>query len=832
MPVNYECIPEELRWTTQWCIAGLDEKGTYKCPYSLSPHGLYKAKPNNDGAAQRIDFETALEFAEANAPHGLGFVISSSDPYVCIDLDIKNASNEPDSEKWTKQSDIERFYKIINAFGSYTERSAGGQGFHIWVKGYVGKGRRRSGVEVYSQERFIVCTGDVVLDSPIKESQELLNMLLAEMSKGEAPLLTLVDNEQIEGDEIIIARANNAGNGAKFVELCNGGWMAMGYPSQSEADAALFTILAFYTKSNSQVFRIFRMTELGKREKATRDDVYLMTTIRKVRSIEASEAANNVVGENIAQALIARLAAQPKPQLALVPAPQPTAPPVQPMAAAPATAASPPPPPPFGTLPPVPPPLPNHVPSSQALHGIPALGESLEYPPGFAGEIAKYIYATSPRPIKEVSVVATIGLLAGICGKAYSISDSGLNLYIILVGQSSIGKEAMHTGISNIVKIVCSSLPDAHKFVDFSDYVSAPALTKAIAANHSFVNVCGEFGRKLQRMGAENFGMDTGMQQLRTVMTNLYQKSGPGSIFGGLGYSDKEKNVASTSGVAYSMIGETTPGTFYDALTDSMMADGFLSRFTIVEYLGSRPPLNEQHKKVQMGTEMQELLVRIFGFSKHINDNNSGACDVGIDEPSSLFLHSFDKKCDREINGTQNEGWRQLWNRAHLKVFRIAALLAIADNYAVPIIRIQHATWAYDLIMRDIGIMIRRMDNGEVGSSDSTRENKLLALCKSYLMNPIAASYGVPELMHKEGVIPRKYFQISTQKVSCFATHKLGQVTSMDMTIRSLVDGGYLLEIAKAESVQKYAFHGKAYRILNLPMGKQESAQLSANMRA
>ncbi len=180
MAYNYEQIPEELKWTSQWCIAGSDTKGKYKVPCTISKGALFHADPTNPKLW--LDFETAKDYSEANQPHGIGFVLSATDPYVCIDLDIKNAQNEPDPTKWTPQADLDRFYKIIMAFHSYTERSAGGQGYHIWLKGHTGKGARRGGVEVYSQERFIVCTGDIVIDGPIVENQDLLDALLAEMS--------------------------------------------------------------------------------------------------------------------------------------------------------------------------------------------------------------------------------------------------------------------------------------------------------------------------------------------------------------------------------------------------------------------------------------------------------------------------------------------------------------------------------------------------------------------------------------------------------------------------------------------------------------------------
>ncbi len=820
MPINYEQIPEELKWTSQWCVAGVDEKGKYKVPCTLNGGRPYHADPTNPSLW--LDFETVLEFTEANPPHGLGFVLSSGDPYVCIDLDIKNQYNEPDQNKWTNLADLDRFHKIIMAFHSYTERSAGGQGYHIWLKGHTGRGARRGGVEVYSQERFIVCTGDTVIDAPIAENQDLLDALLAEMRRGEAPVLTLVDNEQTESDENIFNRAVGADNALKFQTLWQGQWRENGYPSQSEADIALLTMLAFYSKSNAQVLRMFRISELGKRDKATKNDYYLATTLKKVRSIAANEEVSSIVGEKIARALVMRLKG-------IVPTPIPS--PVQPHTSPIA--------PPFGTVQPTIAPAPQTSQQNKGTFGqsgIPAFqynpnpndlpqiptGSKLSWPPGCVGEVARYMFSIAPRPVMEVSIVAALGFFAGVCGRSFHIPQSGLNLYVILVGQSAIGKESLHGGPSAIINQLMQGCAEASKFVDYSNFVSAPALSKAVAANPSFVNMFGEFGKTLQRMAKEESG-DTVIQQLRTVLTNLYQKSGPGSVFGGLGYSDKDKNIASVNGVAYSLIGETTPGTFYDSLTESMMADGFLSRFTVVEFNGERPVLNKN-----MTTPMSDALkehLSVLCKQSSANNEFGKSIQVGHTEEAEEFLGVFDLKCDKEINSTNNEGWRQMWNRAHLKVFRIAALLAAADNPSFPEITLEHALWAYDLVMRDIKMMERKIEGGEVGSSDATREKKLLSIAMDYLKNPIAPSYAIPEQMVKDGVMPRKFLQINTQRTSCFTSHKLGQIASMDMTIRSLCDGGYLTEVPKVEGIQKYAFHGKCYRILHLPFGTKEMSQ-------
>ena len=235
-------------------------------------------------------------------------------------------------------------------------------------------------------------------------------------------------------------------------------------------------------------------------------------------------------------------------------------------------------------------PVPPLPPNARAV-----LSPGLAWPPGYTGVLAHYIFDSAPRPVAEVAIVGALGLLAGICGKSWiSYKGFGTNLYIILVARSAIGKEAMHTGIGRLINAATDndSIRAGRKFVNFNDFASGPALQKACAVNNSFVNVAGEIGQRLKHMVSQA-QRDPNAQSLRRVMTNLYTKSGPGSYAGGISYSDSKDNAASVEGVAYSLIGETTPNTFYELITPEIMADGFVSRFSVVEYEGERPPDNK-----------------------------------------------------------------------------------------------------------------------------------------------------------------------------------------------------------------------------------------------
>lgn len=302
-------IPEELRMRNNWCISGPD-----KVPMYHDREGqLVRADVTNP--ATWMSFDYACELVEMLPQYDAGFVLQAGAGLACIDLDVVNeqtqlAKGKPvDASQWTTQADLERYWSIAQHFNSYTESSRSGQGLHIWVLGEIGKGCRCDGIEVYSQERYIICMGNVVIASPIQPRQEILTAMVGDMRAAvSTPQIELEELEPKESDDDIWKRAARARNADKFLSLCNGLWKPLGYPSQSEADFALIAILAFHSHSNEQCRRLFRITKLGRRYKATKDSRYLDSMLIKIRSRQKEEnAANREAtehGRQIAQKLI------------------------------------------------------------------------------------------------------------------------------------------------------------------------------------------------------------------------------------------------------------------------------------------------------------------------------------------------------------------------------------------------------------------------------------------------------------------------------------------------------------------------------------------------
>ena len=88
---------------------------------------------------------------------------------------------------------------------------------------------------------------------------------------------------------------------------------------------------------------------------------------------------------------------------------------------------------------------------------------------------------------------------------------------------------------------------------------------------------------------------------------------------------------------------------------------------------------------------------------------------------------------------------------------------------------------------------------------------------RDYLVKGASDGYGIPPALHAAGIIPRKVLQIKCARVGAFTTHRNGATNAMDMAMRSLCDSGWIVEMDKLKLSTDYGFHGKAYRIINLP---------------
>lgn len=148
-------IPVELREQPRWV--------------RYSPR---KVPLTTDGrAASSTDARTWSTYAAAKRSSvgaGMGFVLAG-DGIVCLDLDhcLEGGRVFPLAAE------------ILSAAGdTYVEVSPSGDGLHVWGRGRIGRGRRRSGVECYGTGRYITVTGNRYSGSGLADLSGLITTLM------------------------------------------------------------------------------------------------------------------------------------------------------------------------------------------------------------------------------------------------------------------------------------------------------------------------------------------------------------------------------------------------------------------------------------------------------------------------------------------------------------------------------------------------------------------------------------------------------------------------------------------------------------------------------
>jgi hypothetical protein len=728
-------IPEELRERPQWVVA-------YKNKEPINPRTGRSASPTDS-----TTWATFEEAVQVGAMH-VGFVLTDEDPYSIIDLDAPFT----DEQK-------ARHQRILSVFPSYTEVSQSGQGLHIVVRGSIPHGTRRDRVELYSSQRYMIFTGRVLKNLPVTDQQETLTMLFEEM-QSTAERTLLVEEDEVYTDATIVERAINATNGDKFTALCNGD--LSGYPSQSEADFALLTILCFYSKSNQQVRRLFRFSNLGKRDKAVRNNDYIDRCLEKIRQ------------------------RQHVPLVDLTPFLQQEVPPALP--------------PP---LPPVriqePPALPIMSPHRTSV------------PPGLIGEFAEYIYGSAIRPVREISLVAALGLGAGMFGRQFNYSSTGLNQFLIVLAKTGTGKEGAAGGIDALISSIRGVVPEADNFIGPGTFASGQALTRSLDANPCFVSILGEVGLTLQQICDKNAGPHN--VQLRKVLLDIYLKSGWTKTLRASVYSDREKNTEIVRAPNVTILGESTPSTFYGALDSAHISEGLIPRFLVVEYEGDRPPPNPQ----AFHSPNSGLISRLtYAAQTVVTMARNDACHlVRTDTYAAKLLADYSDFADSKINDSgDDEVSRQLWTRAHLKALKLSGLIAVGCSLQDPCVTREIAEWSIHLVDRDVANMTTKFSSGAVGHGDHQQEHDIRAACDRYptMSQKQRATYKVPKLLlDKEQLIPYVFLKRYLAMRASFKNDRRGAVVAVQTALTDMERSGMLKRISPEQAKNELGVDSPVY---------------------
>ena len=267
LPVVATAIPTRLReraqWVT-WAYALRDGRPT------KVPHTTKGAPASSTDPATWAPFPAVLAAAGAQDADGVGYVLTTADGIVGVDLDH---CRDPESGTLTAWA-----AEIVALLCSYTEVTPSGTGIRVFALGTMPPGRRKHGdVEAYTEGRFLTVTGARLPDSPpdlVAATPAIATVYARYLTPPDRDVPLPSAQPHLPPppltDTDILERARRARNSAKIAALWAGD--KTGYPSASEAHAALASELAFYTSSAGQLERLLSQSAIADHPKWRRAD--------------------------------------------------------------------------------------------------------------------------------------------------------------------------------------------------------------------------------------------------------------------------------------------------------------------------------------------------------------------------------------------------------------------------------------------------------------------------------------------------------------------------------------------------------------------------------
>jgi hypothetical protein len=750
----------QLKTLKQWVVWRYEvvHGENTKVPYQANGARAATNRPDD-----WMSYEQAAQLVQAYPQLGLGFVLTEQDDFACIDLDAK----KPNSE-YKQQAQ----QQILDTFNSYAEMSPSGKGLHIWVKGKIPDGARFDDIEVeiYSSNRYITITERPYRNQPIENRQHELTQLYSwirgqqgnKNGHDEKTLLSY-NQEQTRSDKEIFDAASAAANGDKFLRLWNGDFKTDEYKpnesgtASSEADFALIDMLGFHSNNMEQVNRMFFMSIFGQREKYKKRP-------------------------NLVHEMVVRSFDRKTPPLLLEEIKR------------------------------------RHEAAIQVMHQqredeADSVPEWTTPPSGLMGDIAQFVYQQSIQPMPELAIGTAISFMAGLVGRAYNVSHMGLNQYVIILAKTGYGKESARQGVAALIEATRDLNPAILHCIGPSSIASPQGIARHIAEeSQCFLSVVGEvglfFSKILNRYAKPN------EEGIKRFLLDVYNASGIKGQLGSAAYSDKQKNVKTLYRPCVSLLGESTQAEFYKSFDESSVIDGFIPRFTIMEYTGTRPQFNDNHSDVRVSPQLAQRIADMLKVAKKLEMSNQ-AMDIPLTPDAKLDAVKLRNWCFERMDSMDEDNpIKHLWNRVQTRALKIAGLLAVGENPMMPVITQGHLQWSKDLSISTMDIVQRKFERGEVGQVNLNAEqekvvnNAIERFCFENYSKKFENASVTPE-MHQLKIFTWRYITAACHAHSAFRNDRNKPQMNMKLILDDFVRRGI---IRRAHGIA--GFDGEAYQIL------------------
>ena len=364
-------------------------------------------------------------------------------------------------------------------------------------------------------------------------------------------------------------------------------------------------------------------------------------------------------------------------------------------------------------------------------------GVDLLRPPGFVGELTRWINNQCRYPRENLAVGAALSSIGNIVGLKYTDGYSGAssNLFTFCIAASSTGKEA-----------VLQATADIHRFAGIAGAChgtikSEQEIIRNLIHHQAAIYTLDEVGILLQKI--QNAGTRGGASYLEGVIGLLMSAYSKADSYLSLSgdvrrdaemvmvrelaqcsskidenedkngrYAERHKQLELaieniSSGLErpfLSLIGYTTPSTFESLVTKSSVTNGFIGRSILVNERETNPRAKRRFKKEAMPEDIKHTLSSLYNAGSY--DTQSSRIEFVGDKivmPSEEAAMVLLDKCldwveDYAEQHKEMSGLEAAIRRGFEMIVKLSFILAAPSGVRT----VEHVRWALAFIQRDI----------------------------------------------------------------------------------------------------------------------------------
>jgi hypothetical protein len=336
-------------------------------------------------------------------------------------------------------------------------------------------------------------------------------------------------------------------------------------------------------------------------------------------------------------------------------------------------------------------------------------------PPGFVGEICRWINGTAYMPQPALTLGNVLAFLGAVVGRKVQV-PSGLrtNLYCMGVGDSGCGKDHSRQKI----KQICDAAGLTEQILGGEDISSDAAILGAVHEHPSILFQWDEIGHLIANTTSRYAAVH--QRAIAPTLTKLFS-SASGKMLGKeyAGRKEQRKDIDQPNVCMY---GTTVPGRLFEGLTPGEIADGFLGRMLVFQ--SDDPEPKEQDVETSDPPESIVQMVQAWASWQPpaAGGGNIAAAvrhvpyRVQLEAEAVAAIRQFRARCKVYKKETRGTGLDPLWSRAVEHVNKVALVVACGERFGDPIISGSTAAWSIKLVEHLVGSLVATVKDSVAGS--------------------------------------------------------------------------------------------------------------------